>query len=163
MALACRCYHAVGSRFVAKAINKRIISSLHELNNWPFREAIKHGTEIIKGELAQVLSFQELIKFDAVMRSTCQSWGILHSEKRGKLAQVFPGSGCALPGLRSVRPAFNLFTIVAETAGVGGLNIAETFPAGRGSPQGCGLRAVFLHYCAFCSPGKRRATGERLG
>ncbi|AWB61228.1 hypothetical protein CR533_21345 [Klebsiella pneumoniae] len=113
--------------------------------------------------MAQVLSFQELIKFDAVMRSTCQSWGILHSEKRGKLAQVFPGSGCALPGLRSVRPAFNLFTIVAETAGVGGLNIAETFPAGRGSPQGCGLRAVFLHYRAFCSPGKRRATGERLG
>ena len=85
MALACRCYHAVGSRFVAKAINNRIISSLHELNNWPFREAIKHGTEIIKGELAQVLSFQELIKFTAVMRSTCQSWGILHSEKRGKL------------------------------------------------------------------------------
>ena len=41
--------------------------------------------EIIKGELAQVLSFQELIKFTAVMRSTCQSWGILHSEKRGEL------------------------------------------------------------------------------
>ncbi|VEB03566.1 Uncharacterised protein [Klebsiella pneumoniae] len=23
--------------------------------------------------------------------------------------------------------------------------IAETFPEGRGSPHGCGLRAVFLH------------------
>ncbi|ENZ7921029.1 hypothetical protein ACHAAD_002203, partial [Klebsiella variicola] len=31
-----------------------------------------------------------------------------------------------------VRPAVNLFTIVAETAGAGGLNIAETFPEGRG-------------------------------
>ncbi|PCP81914.1 hypothetical protein CQA55_21580, partial [Klebsiella pneumoniae] len=45
-----------------------------------------------------------------------------------------------LPDLRSVRPAVNLFTIVAETAGAGGLNIAETFPEGRGSPHGCGLR-----------------------
>lgn len=53
--------------------------------------------------------------------------------------------------------------MATETAGVGGLNIAETFPAGRGSPQGCGLRAVFLHYRAFCSPGKRRAAGERRG
>ncbi|EPM1733113.1 hypothetical protein L9J42_004772, partial [Klebsiella aerogenes] len=59
---------------------------LHELNNWPIREAIKHGTEIIKGELAQVLSFRESIKFAAVMRFTCQSWGILHSEERGELA-----------------------------------------------------------------------------
>ncbi|CTQ13011.1 hypothetical protein BN1007_40325 [Klebsiella variicola] len=42
-----------------------------------------------------------------------------------------------------VRPVVNLFTILAETAGVGGLNIAETFPEGRGSPHGCGLRAVF--------------------
>ncbi|PLO55918.1 hypothetical protein CWN19_12425, partial [Klebsiella pneumoniae] len=31
----------------------------------------------------------------------------------------------------------------AETAGVDGLKIAETFPEGRGSPHGCGLRAVF--------------------
>ncbi|MBL2691563.1 LysR family transcriptional regulator [Klebsiella pneumoniae] len=29
-----------------------------------------------------------------------------------------PGGGCALPGLRSVRLVVNLFTIVAETAGV---------------------------------------------
>ncbi len=29
----------------------------------------------------------------------------------------------------------------AETAGVDGLKIAETFPEGRGSPHGCGLRA----------------------
>ncbi|ART07299.1 hypothetical protein B8O08_21530 [Klebsiella variicola] len=59
--------------------------------------------------MAQVLSFQELIKFTAVMRSTCQSWGILHSEKRGKLedqargfsrvaAAPYPGYGpCGLP------------------------------------------------------------------
>ncbi|OVJ03348.1 hypothetical protein B8032_12185 [Klebsiella pneumoniae] len=42
-----------------------------------------------------------------------------------------PGGGYALPGLRSVLPAFNLFTMLAETAGVGGLKIAETYPAGR--------------------------------
>ncbi|HBX9945025.1 TPA: hypothetical protein MIM83_20355 [Klebsiella pneumoniae] len=56
--------------------------------------------------MAQVLSFQELIKFTAVMRFTCQSWGILHSEKRGGVggpgARIFPGSGCALPGLLAV-------------------------------------------------------------
>ncbi|RRE56506.1 hypothetical protein EAO06_27530 [Klebsiella pneumoniae] len=55
--------------------------------------------------MAQVLSFQELIKFTAVMRFTCQSWGILHSEKRGALADQargFSGSGCALPGLLAV-------------------------------------------------------------
>ncbi|MCV5855559.1 hypothetical protein OFN53_33575, partial [Escherichia coli] len=34
-----------------------------------------------------------------------------------------------------VRPAVNLFTIVAETAGADGLKIAETFPEGRGSLQ----------------------------
>ncbi|MFE1282045.1 hypothetical protein, partial [Klebsiella aerogenes] len=33
--------------------------------------------------------------------------------------------------------------MAAETAGIGGLKIAETFPEGRGSPHGCGLRAVF--------------------
>ncbi|MBW5968358.1 hypothetical protein CF044_21400, partial [Klebsiella variicola] len=49
----------------------------------------------------------------------------------------------ALSGLRSGHPVVKLFTILAETAGVGGLNIAETFPEGRGSPHGCGLRAVF--------------------
>ncbi|EOE3214029.1 hypothetical protein ACKEL7_005651, partial [Klebsiella pneumoniae] len=39
----------------------------------------------------------------------------------------------ALPGIRFMRPAVNLFTIVAETAGADGLKIAETFPEGRGS------------------------------
>ncbi|RJS95990.1 hypothetical protein CK508_023995 [Klebsiella pneumoniae] len=41
----------------------------------------------------------------------------------------------ALPGIRFMRPAVNLFTIVAETAGADGLKIAETFPEGRGSLQ----------------------------
>ncbi|PAX32402.1 hypothetical protein CLI88_12655 [Klebsiella pneumoniae] len=57
-----------------------------------------------------------------------------------------------LPGLQFVRPAVNLFTIVAETAGAGGLNIAETFPEGRGSPHGCGLRAVFCRDAASAQP-----------
>ena len=51
-----------------------------------------------------------------------------------------------------VRPVVNLFTILAETAGAGGLNIAETFPEGRGSPHGCGLRAVFCTDAASARP-----------
>ena len=42
--------------------------------------------------------------------------------------------------------------MATATAGVGGLNIAETFPAGRGSPQGCGLRAVFCTDAASARP-----------
>ncbi|HBY4802806.1 TPA: hypothetical protein MIV00_21375, partial [Klebsiella pneumoniae] len=52
-------------------------------------------------------------------------------------AAFVPGGSCDLPGLRSVRLVVNLFTIVAETAGAGGLKITETFPEGRGSPHGC--------------------------
>ncbi|PLC85082.1 hypothetical protein B6I41_01230 [Klebsiella pneumoniae] len=58
----------------------------------------------------------------------------------------------ALPGLRCVRPAVKLPTSPAETAGAGGLNIAETFPEGRGSPHGCGLRAVFCKDAASARP-----------
>ncbi|PXH77146.1 hypothetical protein DMQ95_14630 [Klebsiella pneumoniae] len=58
----------------------------------------------------------------------------------------------ALPDLRFLRPAFNVFTALAETAGVGGLNIAETFPEGRGSPHGCGLNAVFCKDAASARP-----------
>ena len=39
-----------------------------------------------------------------------------------------------------------------ETAGAGGLKIAETFPEGRGSPHGCGLRAVFCTDAASARP-----------
>ncbi|SCW93615.1 hypothetical protein SAMN03159441_04759, partial [Klebsiella quasipneumoniae] len=38
------------------------------------------------------------------------------------------------------------------TAGAGGLKIAETFPKGRGSPHGCGLRAVFCTDAASALP-----------
>ncbi|MBW5920250.1 hypothetical protein CFN84_19035, partial [Klebsiella variicola] len=58
----------------------------------------------------------------------------------------------ALSGLRSGHPVVKLFTILAETAGVGGLKIAETFPEGRGSPHGCGLRAVFCTDAASARP-----------
>lgn len=44
------------------AFNKLIICLLHELNNWPMREAIKHGMETIKGEMAQVIYCIERIK-----------------------------------------------------------------------------------------------------
>ncbi|PLJ28452.1 hypothetical protein B6J62_26820 [Klebsiella quasipneumoniae] len=43
-------------------------------------------------------------------------------------------------------------SMLTETAGVGGLNIAETFPEGRGSPHGCGLRAVFCMDAASARP-----------
>ncbi len=42
--------------------------------------------------------------------------------------------------------------MATETAGVGGLKIAETFPAGRGSPHGCGLRAVICKDAASARP-----------
>ncbi|PCP42269.1 hypothetical protein CQA36_24890, partial [Klebsiella pneumoniae] len=61
-----------------------------------------------------------------------------------------PGGGCALPGQGFVRPVTvtHLPTCATETAGAGGLKIAETFPEGRGSPHGCGLRAVFCRDAA---------------
>ncbi|HBX5739114.1 TPA: hypothetical protein MI493_10845 [Klebsiella pneumoniae] len=62
------------------------------------------------------------------------------------------GAANALPDLRFLRPAFNVFTALAETAGVGGLKIAETFPEGRGSPHGCGLKAVFCKDAASARP-----------
>ena len=58
----------------------------------------------------------------------------------------------ALPGLRIVRPVTHLPTCATETAGAGGLKIAETFPEGRGSPHGCGLRAVFCTDAALARP-----------
>ncbi|SXX60855.1 putative receptor [Klebsiella pneumoniae] len=60
-----------------------------------------------------------------------------------------PGGGCALPGLQ---PQITTGAGAAETAGAGGLNIAETFPEGRGSPHGCGLRAVFCMDAASARP-----------
>ncbi len=71
----------------------------------------------------------------------------------------------ALPGIRFMRPAVNLFTIVAETAGADGLKIAETFPEGRGSPHGCGLRAVFCTDAASARPEacRDKSKGPRSG
>ncbi|MBX4490271.1 hypothetical protein D2920_05345, partial [Klebsiella pneumoniae] len=40
----------------------------------------------------------------------------------------------------------------------GGLNIDEAFPAGRGSPDGCGLRAVF---CTDAASARREACREK--
>ena len=64
-------------------------------------------------------------------------------------AAFMPGGGCALPGLQ---PQITTGAGAAETAGAGGLNIAETFPEGRGSPHGCGLRAVFCMDAASARP-----------
>ena len=64
-------------------------------------------------------------------------------------AAFMPGGGCALPGLR---PQITAGAGAAETAGAGGLNIAETFPEGRVSPHGCGLRAVFCRDAASARP-----------
>ncbi len=60
-----------------------------------------------------------------------------------------PDGGCVLPGLQ---PQITAGAGAAETAGAGGLNIAETFPKGRGSPHGCGLRAVFCRDAASARP-----------
>ena len=60
-----------------------------------------------------------------------------------------PDGGCVLPGLQ---PQITAGAGAAETAGAGGLNIAETFPEGRVSPHGCGLRAVFCTDAASARP-----------
>jgi hypothetical protein len=68
----------------------------------------------------------------------------------------------ALPGLQTQITAG---PGAAETAGAGGLNIAETFPAGRGSPHGCGLRAVFCMDAASARPEacRDKSKGPRSG
>ena len=73
-----------------------------------------------------------------------------------------PGGGCALPGLQ---PQITAGAGAAETAGAGGLNIAETFPEGRGSPHGCGLRAVFCRDAASARPEacRDKSKGPRSG
>ncbi len=52
-----------------------------------------------------------------------------------------PGGGYALPGLRSVRPAFNVFTTLAETAGAGGLKIPPVALPLTGATALCDLVA----------------------
>ncbi len=78
---------------------------------------------------------------------------------------ISPDGGCALPGLGFVRPVTHLPTFATETAGAGGLKIAETFPAGRGSPHGCGLRAVFCTDAASARPEacRDKSKGPRSG
>ncbi|MCU7506610.1 hypothetical protein D0Y48_07040 [Klebsiella quasipneumoniae] len=51
-----------------------------------------------------------------------------------------------------MRPVVDSPTCATETAGTDGLKIAETFPEGRGSPHGCGLRAVFCTDAASARP-----------
>ncbi len=64
-----------------------------------------------------------------------------------------------------VRPVLDLPTCTTETAGADGLKIAETFPEGRGSPHGCGLRAVFCMDAASARPGacRDKSKGPRSG
>ncbi|PXH33773.1 hypothetical protein DMR27_26760 [Klebsiella variicola] len=54
--------------------------------------------------------------------------------------------------LPSLQPQITTGSGATETAGAGGLKIAETFPEGRGSPHGCGLRAVFCRDAASARP-----------
>ncbi len=79
---------------------------------------------------------------------------------------VVPDGGInALSGLRSERPVIDIPTCATETAGAGGLKIAETFPEGRGSPHGCGLRAVFCTDAASARPEacRYKSKGPRSG
>ncbi len=79
--------------------------------------------------------------------------------------RLVPGGGWRLTRPTLLRPVVNLFTIVAETAGADGLKIAETFPEGRGSPHGCGLRAVFCMDAASARPEacRDKSKGPRSG
>ncbi len=64
-----------------------------------------------------------------------------------------------------MRPVTHLPICATETAGAGGLKIAETFPEGRGSPHGCGLRAVFCRDAASARPAacRDKSKGPRSG
>ncbi len=64
-----------------------------------------------------------------------------------------------------MRPVTHLSICATETAGAGGLKIAETFPEGRGSPHGCGLRAVFCTDAASARPAacRDKSKGPRSG
>ena len=75
------------------------------------------------------------------------------------------GAPVALPVLGFVRPVIDIPTCATETAGAGGLKIAETFPEGRGSPHGCGLRAVFCTDAASARPEacRDKSKGPRSG
>ncbi len=81
------------------------------------------------------------------------------------MCRYFAGWRLRLTRPTFLRPVVNLFTIVAETAGTGGLKIAETFPEGRGSPHGCGLRAVFCMDAASARPEacRDKSKGPRSG
>ncbi|VFT24200.1 Uncharacterised protein [Klebsiella pneumoniae] len=83
----------------------------------------------------------------------------------GAIPAISPGGGYALPGQGFVRPVTHLPTCATETAGAGGLKIAETFPEGRGSPHGCGLRAVFCRDAASARPAacRDKSKGPRSG
>ncbi len=83
----------------------------------------------------------------------------------GSIPVMLPGGGWRLTRPTFLRPVVNLFTMVAETAGADGLKIAETFPEGRGSPHGCGLRAVFCTDAASARPEacRDKSKGPRSG
>ena len=63
----------------------------------------------------------------------------------------------------SLRPVPDLPTCATETAGADGLKIAETFPEGRGSPHGCGLRAVFCRDASARPEAWDKSKGPRSG
>ncbi|VGA92603.1 Uncharacterised protein [Klebsiella pneumoniae] len=99
----------------------------------------------------------------------CPTFGVQSSSAAGQ-GQRARSRFCAGWRLRLTRPTFvrpvvNLFTFLAETAGADGLKIAETFPAGRGSPHGCGLRAVFCRDAASARPEacRDKSKGPRSG
>ena len=76
----------------------------------------------------------------------------------------------ALSCLRSGHPVVKLFTILAETAGAGGLNIAETFPEGRALQVGKGIippplreyGASEVHPSRHAAAGRLYAAADRL-
>ncbi len=64
-----------------------------------------------------------------------------------------PGAGFCAGWRLTPYPAYGSCGLpLIYTAGAGGLKIAETFPEGRGSPHGCGLRAVICTDAASARP-----------
>ncbi len=124
------------------------------------------------------------------MRFTCQSWGILHSEKRGELADQARGfsrvAAAPYPGyllcrffagwrLRLTRATCCAVFCRVAAAPYPGYLLCRFLPGcGYALPGllavpfflpggGCALPGLHTTLSRDCSPGKRSATGERRG
>ncbi len=164
-----RCRLCAGWRFAYPAYNAIYLSegySTPQARQAPRLRARTAGAEPLVCRVALRLpGLQRHLPIRRLLNTPDPASAAPPGKRSRRGAACVPGGGYALPGLEFVRPVVNLFTSLAETAGAGGLKIAETFPEGRGSPHGCGLRAVFCTDAASARPAacRDKSKGPRSG